>query len=146
MHEVFGKKSIPGDTVGAVAMDNQGNLASGTSTGGVPNKHPGRVGDSPLIGCGTYADNEYGAVSTSGWGEAMIRTVMAKTVVDLIPRVGNDPLNASREGLRILKRKTKGVGGIIAMNPKGDVGIAYNTPRMARGYLTSSMAAPIFEV
>ena len=78
-----GRQRTSLDTVGAVALDKAGNLVSGTSTGGTPNKFPGRIGDSPLIGCGTYADNAVGAVSATGWGESMIRIVMAKTVVDL---------------------------------------------------------------
>jgi L-asparaginase / beta-aspartyl-peptidase len=144
--DAFRKKSQPGGTVGAVALDWYGNLAAGTSTGGPPNKYPGRVGDSPLIGCGTYADNASGAVSTTGWGEALIKVVMAKTVADLIGGKGASTPAATEEAIRLLKTKAKGYGGVIALNPQGEVGVAFNTPRMARAYLTSSMRSPIIEV
>jgi L-asparaginase / beta-aspartyl-peptidase len=144
--DAFRKKRQPGGTVGAVALDCSGNLAAGTSTGGPPNKYPGRVGDSPLIGCGTYADNVSGAVSTTGWGEAMIKVVMAKTVADLMRGQTTGTPAAAEEAIRILKSKAKGYGGVIALNPKGEVGIAFNTPRMARAYRTSSMRSPIIEV
>ncbi len=140
--DAFQKKKIPNDTVGAVALDKNGAIASGTSTGGTPNKFPGRVGDSPIIGAGTYADNAVGGVSTTGWGEAMIKVVMAKTVIDIMDRNGNDPALATLEGMKILERKAQGYGGIIALNMDGDVGIAYNTPRMARGYMTSELREP----
>ena len=146
VREVFRKNGGAGDTVGAVALDRAGNLAAGTSTGGTPNKPPGRVGDSPLIGCGTYADNEFGAVSTTGWGESMIRVVMAKTVVDLMARLGGDPAAAAEEALRILVRKVDGFGGVIALNRRGEVGLAHNTPRMARAYITADMSAPFVAV
>jgi L-asparaginase / beta-aspartyl-peptidase len=141
--DAFRRKKVPVDTVGAVAIDSHGNIASGASTGGTPNKYPGRVGDSPLIGCGTYADNEIGGVSTSGWGEAFIRVVMAKTVIDLMDHNGGDPEHAVSDGLKILIRKTDGYGGIIAMNNEGRIGIAFNTPRMARAYMTSEMKTPV---
>lgn len=144
--DAFSRKRHPSGTVGAVALDHRGNVAAGTSTGGTPNKFPGRVGDSPLIGCGTYADNSAGAVSTSGWGEAMIKVVMAKTVIDLMDWHKLDPSRAAEEALKILKKKAAGYGGIIVLNPKGDLGVAFNTPRMARAYQTSSMRFPIVEV
>lgn len=140
--DAFRKKKVPVDTVGAVALDAKGNIASGTSTGGTPNKFPGRVGDSPLIGAGTYADGSVGGVSTTGWGEAMIRVVMAKSVVDLMEHRKLDPAAAASEGIRILERKADGYGGVIVLNMKGQVGIAYNTPRMARGYMTSALREP----
>jgi beta-aspartyl-peptidase (threonine type) len=142
----FRRKKSAGDTVGALAMDSFGNVAAGTSTGGTPNKYPGRVGDSPLIGCGTYADNEVGGVSTTGWGESMIKVVMAKTVLDFIDRNGGDAEKAVQDGLKILVRKAEGYGGIIALSNAGKIGIAYNTPRMARGYMTSDMRTPFVAV
>jgi len=144
--EAFRRKKVPVDTVGAVALDHHGNLSSGTSTGGTPNKYPGRVGDSPLIGCGTYADNAVGGVSTTGWGEAMIKVVMAKTVIDLMDRNGGDPDKAVRDGLKILERKADGYGGLIAINNEGQIGISYNTPRMARGIMTSELKAPLIAI
>jgi L-asparaginase / beta-aspartyl-peptidase len=144
--QLFRKKKVPVGTVGAVALDRGGNTASGTSTGGTPNKYPGRVGDSPLIGCGTYADNAVGAVSTTGWGEAMIKVVMAKTVIDLMERYGGDPDKAVKEGIRTLVKKADGYGGVIAINNRGKIGIAHNTPHMARGYMTTGMKAPFVAV
>ena len=144
--DAFRRKKVPVDTVGAVALDHFGNIASGTSTGGTPNKYPGRVGDSPLIGCGTYADNTVGGVSTTGWGEAMIMVVMAKTVIDLMDRNGGDPDKAVHDGLKILERKADGYGGLIAINNEGRIGITYNTPRMARAYMTSELKAPFVAI
>jgi beta-aspartyl-peptidase (threonine type) len=139
----FKKKKHPSGTVGAVALDKKGNIASGTSTGGTPNKYPGRVGDSPLIGCGNYADNSIGGVSTSGWGEAMIKVVMAKTVVDLMEANGLDPEKAAQDGLKVLVRKVDGYGGIIALSKNGAVGIAFNTPRMARAFMRTGVTEPV---
>lgn len=144
--DAFRRKRVAADTVGAVALDARGNIASGTSTGGTPNKYPGRVGDSPLIGCGTYADNTVGGVSTSGWGEAMITVVMAKSVVDLIERLEGDPQAAAEQGLRMLARRVDGYGGVVAVTPDGRVGVSYNTPRMARAYMSSSMERPVVGV
>lgn len=144
--DAFKGGKLPSDTVGAVAMDRQGNIVSGTSTGGTPNKYPGRVGDSPLIGCGTYADNAVGGVSCSGWGEAIIRVVLAKTVVDIMESNRGDAEAAVKEGLRILKRKTKGFGGVIAIGRDGKIATDHNTPRMARAYMTSEMKAPVVAV
>ncbi|MDI6804534.1 MAG: isoaspartyl peptidase/L-asparaginase [Bacteroidota bacterium] len=130
------------DTVGAVAMDSEGIICAGTSTGGTFNKHPGRVGDSPLIGCGTYADNSVGGVSTTGWGEAMIKVVMAKTVIDLMEFNAGDPQEAAEKGIEILAHKADGYGGLIALNTKGEFGIAFNTPRMARAFINSHTNTP----
>ncbi len=142
----FTHKHVAADTVGAVALDEQGNIAAGTSTGGTPNKYPGRVGDSPLIGSGTYADNSIGGASTSGWGESLARVVMAKTVIDIMERNGGDPESAVHEGIKILERKVDGLGGIITLTKEGSIGIAYNTPRMARAYMTSRMKTPVVTV
>ena len=144
--EVFSKKKVAADTVGAVALDSHGNIAAGTSTGGTPNKHPGRVSDSPLIGCGTYADNHIGGVSTTGWGEALITVVMAKTVIDLMDHNGGNPGAAVIDGIKILERKAEGLGGVIALNASGKVGVAFNTPRMARGFMNSDMRAPVVAI
>ncbi len=138
--------SEPSDTVGAVAVDANGDLCAGTSTGGTLNKHAGRIGDSPLIGCGTYCDNAVGGVSTTGWGEGMIKVVMAKTVVDAIERNGGDPQAAAEDGVAHLKRKVDGLGGVIALSRDGRIGCAYNTPRMARAYMSSAMHEPFTAV
>lgn len=136
------KLQKPSDTVGAVALDSEGTICAGTSTGGTFNKFPGRVGDSPLIGCGTYADNSTGGVSTSGWGEAMIKVVMAKTVIDLMDFNGGNPQSAAERGIKILAKKADGNGGVIVLNTQGEFGIAFNTPRMARAYINSEMNSP----
>lgn len=136
----------PSDTVGVVALDRHNNLCAGTSTGGTLNKHPGRIGDSPLIGCGTYADNAVGGVSTTGWGEGMIKVVMAKTVVDFMEQNGGNSQEAAERGVAHLKRKVDGLGGVIALNARGEFGVAFNTPRMARAYMSSSMREPFVAV
>ncbi len=138
--------NVPSDTVGAVALDANGNICAGTSTGGTLNKHPGRVGDSPLIGCGTYADNAVGGVSTTGWGEGMIKVVMAKTVIDFMEMHRGNSKEAAELGIRHLKKKVDGLGGVIVLNMKGEFGVAFNTPRMARAYMSSEMSEPVVAV
>jgi beta-aspartyl-peptidase (threonine type) len=132
-------------TVGAVAMDNYGSIAAATSTGGSPRKIPGRVGDSPLIGCGTYADNQIGGVSCTGWGESIIKVMLAKVVVDFMNE-GHDAQSAADKGINHLKVKVEGLGGIICIDHQGQVGICYNTPRMARGYMVKGLKHPEVEV
>jgi beta-aspartyl-peptidase (threonine type) len=117
------------DTVGAIALDFAGNLAAGTSTGGMPFKPAGRVGDSPFIGAGLYADNTTGAASTSGHGERIIPVVLSKTATDLIGS-GMDPQSAADHALAVLGR-VKGRGGLITLDRTGRIGIAWNTPAMA---------------
>lgn len=118
------------DTVGAVALDKEGNIAAATSTGGTLNKAPGRVGDSSLIGCGCYADNRSAAVSTTGWGEPMMKLVLSKWVADRVED-GLDPQEAAQRALYYLKSRLGGHGGLILVNTRSQVGIAHNTPRMA---------------
>lgn len=122
--------TISHDTVGAIALDRDGNIASATSTGGTLNKAPGRLGDSSLIGCGCYADNQSAAVSTTGWGEAIMKLVLAKWTADRIA-AGNLPEWAAQEAMNYLKQRVDGHGGIIVLNTQGHFGIAHNTPRMA---------------
>ena len=123
------------DTVGAVALDRNGNIAAATSTGGTLNKAPGRLGDSSLIGCGCYADNLSAAASTTGWGEPIMKLVLAKWTVDRIA-AGNLPEWSAQEAMNYLKQRVNGHGGIIVLNPEGHIGIAHNTPRMAWAYKT----------
>jgi beta-aspartyl-peptidase (threonine type) len=124
-------------TVGAAAIDRRGNLAAATSTGGVPHKPPGRVGDSPIIGAGAYADNATGAVSATGWGEPILRVVLSKTACDLLGgRPG--PKTACRRALAVMKRRVDGVGGLIAVDRRGRIGFSYTTPRMARALVRQS--------
>ena len=118
------------DTVGAVALDASGNIAAATSTGGTLNKAPGRVGDSSLIGCGCYADNRSAAVSTTGWGEPMMKLVLAKWTADRVES-GVTPEEAAKQALYYMKSRLNGHGGIILVDKRGRIGIAHNTPRMA---------------
>ncbi len=127
--------TISHDTVGAVALDRNGNIAAATSTGGTLNKAPGRLGDSSLIGCGCYANNESAAVSTTGWGEPIMKLVLAKWTADRI-QAGNLPEWSAQEAMNYLKQRLNGHGGIIVLDPQGHIGIAHNTPRMAWAYQT----------
>ena len=123
------------DTVGAVALDRSGNIAAATSTGGTLNKAPGRLGDSSLIGSGCYADNQSAAASTTGWGEPIMKLVLAKWTADRIA-AGNLPEWSALEAINYLKQRVNGHGGIIVLDPRGHFGIAHNTPRMAWAYRT----------
>ena len=120
------------DTVGAVAIDANGNLAAGTSTGGTLSKAPGRVGDSSLIGCGCYADNESAAVSLTGWGEPIMKLVLGKWAVDRVA-AGATAQEAADDAIAYLYKRLGGHGGIILLAPDGTLGLAHNTPRMAWG-------------
>jgi L-asparaginase / beta-aspartyl-peptidase len=124
------------DTVGAVALDQFGNIAAGTSTGGTLSKAPGRVGDSSLIGCGCYADNLSAAVSLTGWGEPIMKLVLGKWAVDRVAS-GSTPQAAASEAIAYLYQRLGGHGGIILLGPDGRIGIAHNTPRMAWGIATA---------
>jgi L-asparaginase / beta-aspartyl-peptidase len=117
------------DTVGAVALDLAGNLAAATSTGGTLNKTPGRVGDSSVIGSGGYADNRSAAASLTGWGEPIMKLVLAKWAVDRVPLLG--PEQAAEDAIAYLYARLQGHGGMILLAPDGRYGIAHNTPRMA---------------
>ncbi|HZU23513.1 MAG TPA: isoaspartyl peptidase/L-asparaginase [Terriglobales bacterium] len=125
------------DTVGAVALDAAGNLAAATSTGGTLNKTPGRVGDASLIGCGTYADNQSAAVSTTGWGEPFMKLVLGKWAVDQIA-AGATPEAAAWAAMDYVKSRLNGHGGIILLDRNGRMGMAHNTSRMAVGYRRQS--------
>lgn len=115
-------------TVGCVAFDRSGKIAVATSTGGTFNKLPGRVGDSPLPGCGTYADDS-GGVSCTGDGEAIMRLVMGKSAIELLKTDG-DPQAAAHKAVTLLAERAGGVGGLIVIDGKGRVGYARNTERM----------------
>jgi L-asparaginase / beta-aspartyl-peptidase len=125
------------DTVGAVALDAEGRLAAGTSTGGTLSKAPGRVGDSSLIGCGCYADNDSAAVSLTGWGEPIMKLVLGKWAVDRVA-AGRTPQEAATDAIEYLYSRLGGHGGIILLGPDGSVGLAHNTPRMAWGIASSA--------
>ena len=120
-------------TVGAVALDRFGTVAAGASTGGIDSMLPGRVGDSPLIGCGVYADNQSGAVSMTGIGEGIIRLVIAKTICDRLA-MGKSPAVAARQVLRMLVTRIRGSAGALVLSPDGRFAIRHVTPHMAAGW------------
>jgi len=121
-------------TVGCVAVDSQGRIAGGTSTGGIMGKLPGRIGDSPLIGCGTYA-NPTGAASCTGGGEAIIKVLLAKTSVDLLD-AGAGPAEAAQQAVALLARDVGGHAGVILVDRVGAVGYAHNTEEMTVCHIT----------
>lgn len=121
-------------TVGCVALDQEGRISVATSTGGMFDKLPGRVGDSPLIGCGTYA-NEVGGASCTGHGEAIIRIVMAKTAIDDLRR-GAHPMEAARSVVSWLEEKTGSKGGLIIVSSEGVIGYARSSNRMPVCWVT----------
>jgi beta-aspartyl-peptidase (threonine type) len=124
------------DTVGALALDQYGNLAAGTSTGGTLSKAPGRVGDSSLIGCGCYADNLSAATSLTGHGEPIMKLVLGKWACDRV-QSGATPQEAASASIDYLFQRLGGHGGIILLGPDSSIGIAHNTPRMAWGVATA---------
>ena len=122
------------DTVGAIALDINGNLAVATSTGGLTDQLKGRVGDSPMIGGGTYANNEVCAVTCTGKGEVIIRGVLAHEVYALMKYAGNSVQAAAEKAVKLYDDKLQGDKGIVAMDPEGNIGFAFNTGFMKRGY------------
>lgn len=123
-------------TVGAVALDNMGNLAAGTSTGGMTDKKYGRVGDAPIIGAGTYA-NELVGISCTGWGEFFIRNVVAHDVASLMEYKGLSVKDAANELIMKKVPALGGDGGLIALDKDGNVAMPFNTAGMYRGTVTS---------
>jgi len=120
-------------TVGAAARDRSGHLAAATSTGGTFLKRPGRVGDTPIIGAGTYADDRLAAVSCTGQGERFIQMTMARLAADLAA-TGRSATGAAREAIRRMVERVGGEGGLILVGPSGDPGFAHNTPVMSRAW------------
>ncbi len=127
--EIFTEPGSMGDTVGAVALDAAGNLAAATSTGGTRKKMAGRVGDSPLVGSGGYADNWSAAVSATGYGEALMKVLISKQVCDFVS-AGLPAQQACEAALQILEERVEGVGGLIAIDNRHRVGVAFNTDAM----------------
>jgi len=134
-------------TVGAAALDKQGNLSAGTSTGGMTNKRWGRIGDSPIIGAGTYANNQTCAVSCTGHGEYYIRYAIAHDVSALMEYKGLSLAEATDEVINKKLVKAGGSGGIIGVDKDGNVAMPFNTSGMYRGYLksTGEKVVEIFE-
>jgi beta-aspartyl-peptidase (threonine type) len=128
---------VHGDTVGAVALDRHGDLAAGTSTGGIVYKPVGRVGDSSIVGSGGYADNDGAAVSCTGEGEAIMRLVLGKWAVDRVAD-GRSPQEAAEAAIARLGHRLAGRGGMILLDRRGRPGIAFNSARMAWGLRTAA--------
>tara|TARA_B100000767_G_scaffold113854_1_gene108659 strand:- start:31261 stop:32280 length:1020 start_codon:yes stop_codon:yes gene_type:complete len=124
-------------TVGCVALDLQGNLAAGTSTGGMTNKKWGRIGDAPIIGAGTYASNSSCGVSATGWGEFFIRSVVAHDIAALVEYKNLSVIQASKQ---VLKKVSDlgGDGGVVVLDTKGNVAMEFNTPGMYRAYMNAA--------
>lgn len=131
------------DTVGAVALDKNGNVAAATSTGGLTLKLSGRIGDTPLIGCGTYADNEAGACSTTGIGEVAMKLVLAKTTCDFM-RQGQTAQEAAESSIKLVNKRIspKEAMGLITVDIRGEIGAAHNSKHLCWAYMTSKMCKP----
>jgi beta-aspartyl-peptidase (threonine type) len=143
--DTVGTDAVGADTVGAVAIDAAGNLAVGNSTGGTSFKHPGRVGDTPIIGCGLYADNTMGAAACTGWGEQIMKTVLAKTTVDQIALLGS-ATDAANVAIAYFRHRIGGLGGVICISPTGQIGFAHSTPYLAHAYRTEGMTEAMVAV
>ena len=139
------KKTRGSDTVGAVAMDARGTFAAGTSTGGLMHKRPGRIGDSPLVGLGLYADNSAGAVSMTGDGEMIMRMALAHRITNSMCN-GTDADRAAEEAIAAMERRVGGEAGCIAIDRHGQIGQAHNTSHMPTGWRTSDMPAAVASV
>ena len=125
-------------TIGAIARDPDGNLAAATSTGGIVNKRMGRVGDSPIVGSGVYADNETCAVSATGYGEDFMRTVISKTISDFMYMKNMNAKDATNAGIEYLARKVKGRGGVIVIDKEGNCSSGLTTKKMIHGWIEQS--------
>jgi len=134
--------AVPTGTVGAVVRDAHGLCAAATSTGGILGKKRGRVGDTPVIGAGTFADNEAGAASATGQGEGILRACLGKTAVDAM-RTGLDPERAARQSIEFLSGRLRSAGGIILVDRTGRIGWARSTLSMAWAAHWQTSAAPI---
>jgi beta-aspartyl-peptidase (threonine type) len=128
-------------TVGAVAVDAKGCVAAATSTGGTMYKRPGRIGDTPIIGAGTYADDREAAASSTGLGEAILKVTMARAACQRV-RDGASPRQAAADAVGLLRERAHGEGGIIVAGPDGRLGWAYNTARMSRAIVRRDMGSP----
>ncbi len=130
------------DTVGCVALDRKGHVAAATSTGGTPNKMPGRVGDVPMVGCGFYADDELGGASSTGWGESIAKVILARLALHYLQEL-DDPQAAARAAIQVLDEKVNGLGGVVLLSPNGRPGWYSNTPYLAHAYCTAEMDGPV---
>ncbi|MBD2091331.1 isoaspartyl peptidase/L-asparaginase [Microcoleus sp. FACHB-1515] len=150
--QMWEQEQMPEDrssTVGCVALDIHGNLVAGTSTGGLENQPPGRVGDTAIVGCGLYADSR-GACSTTGDGESVIPVVLAKTAVDLLSGdtasqdgiVARHPEQAAQQAIEVLKQKVPGEAGCILLDRDGRMGWTHNSQDMAVAYMSEALHQP----
>lgn len=132
---IFSEDEAMGDTVGAVALDVDNNIAAATSTGGTRKKLPGRVGDSPLVGSGGYADNRSAGVSATGHGESLMKVLISKQVCDLVLQ-GSSAQAACETAVQLLAERVDGKGGLIAIDFQGRVGFAFNTAAMPYAFIS----------
>jgi len=150
--QMWEQEQMPEDrsaTVGCVAIDIHGNLVAGTSTGGLENQPPGRIGDTAVVGSGLYADSR-GACSTTGDGESVIPVVLAKTAVDLLSGdaammdgvVARHPEQAAQQAIEVLKQRVPGEAGCILLDRNGRIGWAYNSQDMAVAYMNEELEQP----
>jgi L-asparaginase / beta-aspartyl-peptidase len=128
-------------TVGAAAIDVSDRLAAATSTGGIYNKYPGRVGDSPLVGCGFYAD-EQAAISCTGHGEDFVRLLIAKRTADFVTR-GYTAREAAEAAIAVLGQRATGTGGLVVVDRLGNVGFAWNSQNMSHAYMVEGLEEPV---
>jgi beta-aspartyl-peptidase (threonine type) len=133
------------DTVGAVALDLFGNFAAGTSTGGLMHKMPGRIGDSPLIGLGLYADNMAGGCSLTGTGESIMRLALAHRIVSAMCN-GEAADRAAEEAIAVMARRVGGEAGCIVLDRQGRIGLAHNAQNLAHGYRTWEMRETVADI
>jgi L-asparaginase / beta-aspartyl-peptidase len=132
-------------TVGAVAVDASGHVAAATSTGGIANKHPGRIGDTPLCGCGFYAEDGLGGVSSTGHGEDFIRLLLARRATEYLSH-GMSAQAAASAAITLLAERVHGLGGLILLDGRGRVGFARNTSAMPCAFMREGMTEPCASV
>uniref|UniRef100_A0A1B0CWE4 Isoaspartyl peptidase/l-asparaginase n=1 Tax=Lutzomyia longipalpis TaxID=7200 RepID=A0A1B0CWE4_LUTLO len=134
--EIGHEAPVPGEvgTVGAVAIDTAGRIAVATSTGGITGKYVGRIGDTPLLGCGTFADDRFGGVSTTGHGESIMKFVLAKDIINRIAFQGVTAQQATEEAVKEMTKVTGGTAGAITIDKDGNIGIYFSSKKMSWAY------------
>ncbi|MDJ0521804.1 MAG: isoaspartyl peptidase/L-asparaginase [Planctomycetota bacterium] len=132
--------NLPGDTVGAVAIDRIGRIAAGASTGGICGKPPGRMGDTPIPGAGYYADDLAAGAACTGWGEPLLRMGLARRAVDLARE--HNAMDATWLALKEFEERFYGRGGVILIGRDGSIGFSFNTPSMATAYMDEELQSP----
>ena len=139
------KKMRGSDTVGCVALDTHGTFAAGTSTGGLMHKMPGRIGDSPLIGLGLYADNSAGGCSMTGDGESIMRLALAHRIINSMCN-GEGADRAAEEAIAVMARRVGGEAGCIVLDKQGRIGFAHNADNLATAWRTSAMPSAMASI